>query len=334
MTSSPLERRYRRLLRIYPARHRAAYEEEMIGVLMDGSAPGRRIPAPAEVADLLRAGLAARVGGSWRGVRGSGWRDASAVAGLIIAVMLAAVAGRRLFVGIHVIHVDPGGSADALGLRALLLLDVSLRFVLWGAVCAAALLGLRRAAAWLTLPAALVELGTVIWWLPGTPMQSAIRLSWSVVTVGVAIAALMAARRGRPLPVLLGHRGLGVVLVAAGGAVAAEVLADYLLLSYGWAVRIFELALFVLVAAIVLSAAPGVRGRAAVLLVPAFTGPITWELAQGAHLLTVVDSGRDLIAPFFVVLATPALAFGVALVVLWAWSVSRTEGAAKEQGHE
>lgn len=44
---SPLEGRYRRLLRWYPADHRAAHEDEMIGVLLDDAEPGRERPGAA-----------------------------------------------------------------------------------------------------------------------------------------------------------------------------------------------------------------------------------------------------------------------------------------------
>ncbi|BBH64577.1 hypothetical protein ACTI_12620 [Actinoplanes sp. OR16] len=331
---STLEGCYRRLLRVYPAGHRAVYEEEMIAVLMTGSAPGRRLPSPAEVVDLLRAGLLARTGGSWRGVRDGGRRDAAAVAGLVVAVMMAAVAGRRLLGGlrVHLLGSDP---MEMFGIRGLLLLDVSLRFALWAAVAAAALAGLRRTASWLVVPAAVVELGAVLWWLPSTPVQSSIRLSWSVVTTGVAVAALVLARHGRPLPAVLGRRGVGVVLVAGGAVLTVELLAAAVFeAGYGWPVRIFELVLFLLIASAVLAAPPGVRGRAVVLLVPAFAGPITWELAQRSHLLTTVDGGSTLVAQMFVVLAAPMIAFAAGLAVLRLWSVSRAGGEAKEEGHE
>ncbi|MBB2946233.1 hypothetical protein FB565_005991 [Actinoplanes lutulentus] len=334
---SVLENRYRLLLRVYPAGHRADYEEEMIGVLMAGSAPERRVPPPAEVADLLRSGLAVRLGRlgrAWRTERGSGWRDAAAVAGLVIAAMLAAVAGRRLVAGLRVLlFSSPDQPMAMFGIRGLLLLDVSLRFAFWALVCAAALFGLRRTAAWLVWPAALVELGAVIWWLPGTPVQSSIRLSWSLVTVGVAIACLVVARRGRPVPVLFGRRGLVLFSAVAGGLLVAEALAELdFATGRAWPVRIFELALFLLVATAVLTVAPGVRGRVAVLLVPAFAGPITWELALSSGLLTIVGSGDDLFAQIFLVLAVPLIAFAAALIVFQVWRRTLTNGHATN-GH-
>lgn len=93
MTS--LEIQYRRLLGIYPAAHRAAYEREMLGVLMAGSRPGQRFPALADTFDVLRNGLFARFSSTGRTERGRGWRDAAGVVALLSAVALMIIAVRR-----------------------------------------------------------------------------------------------------------------------------------------------------------------------------------------------------------------------------------------------
>lgn len=75
--TAALERWYRRLLTWYPAEHRRAYGEEMIGVLLASAPDGRRHPRLADLADLVKGGLLARlrpvVGGSpdvgWRWLR-------------------------------------------------------------------------------------------------------------------------------------------------------------------------------------------------------------------------------------------------------------------------
>jgi hypothetical protein len=54
-----LERRYRRLLALYPRPFRCEHEEEMLGVLLAG-AGGRRYPGVAEVVDLLGSAAWAR----------------------------------------------------------------------------------------------------------------------------------------------------------------------------------------------------------------------------------------------------------------------------------
>jgi hypothetical protein len=48
-----LERRYRRLLRLFPARYRSEHEEEMLAVLMASATDGQRRPRLADSADLV-----------------------------------------------------------------------------------------------------------------------------------------------------------------------------------------------------------------------------------------------------------------------------------------
>ena len=160
-----LEGRYRRLLGVYPPAHRRTYEQEMLGVLMEGSRPGQRFPALRAAFDVLRAGFLARIGHSGRGLRSGAWRDAAAIVGPLIAVLLLAVAGRRLYLGLRVMvnYEDP---MRAYGVDGLLLLDVSLRTLAWLAVVVAIVAGLRRTAAWLSVFAVVVELAVLIAWLP------------------------------------------------------------------------------------------------------------------------------------------------------------------------
>ena len=49
-----LERRYRRLLAVYPNAFRREHEEEMLAVLLTGSAEGQRRPSLDEAIDLVR----------------------------------------------------------------------------------------------------------------------------------------------------------------------------------------------------------------------------------------------------------------------------------------
>jgi hypothetical protein len=58
---SDLERRYRRLLRRYPAAFRREHEHEMLAVLMAGAERGQRWPRLAEVADLLMSATSMRL---------------------------------------------------------------------------------------------------------------------------------------------------------------------------------------------------------------------------------------------------------------------------------
>jgi threonine/homoserine/homoserine lactone efflux protein len=56
-----LERRYRRLIRLYPAAWRARYEDEVVGTLLDAAGPGRDSVSPAEAADLVRGAVVQRL---------------------------------------------------------------------------------------------------------------------------------------------------------------------------------------------------------------------------------------------------------------------------------
>jgi hypothetical protein len=52
--SRTLERRYRRLIALYPSRFKKHREEEMLAVLMSGARDDQRWPRPAEVVNLMR----------------------------------------------------------------------------------------------------------------------------------------------------------------------------------------------------------------------------------------------------------------------------------------
>ena len=57
-----LERRYRRLLKCFPARYRREHEQEILSVLMAGAREGQRRPGPADSADLVMSAIFMR----WR----------------------------------------------------------------------------------------------------------------------------------------------------------------------------------------------------------------------------------------------------------------------------
>ena len=60
---SPLERRYRRCLALYPKSFRAEHEDEMVAVLMQGADPDQTRPHAREAADLATHALRRRVEG-------------------------------------------------------------------------------------------------------------------------------------------------------------------------------------------------------------------------------------------------------------------------------
>jgi hypothetical protein len=89
--SAALERRYRWLLRAYPADYRDARGEELVSTLLDAAPPGRSMPSPADVADLVGHGVRQRLGVA---------RDAGFDAGRALAapVALAIATGIAVFV--------------------------------------------------------------------------------------------------------------------------------------------------------------------------------------------------------------------------------------------
>ena len=56
-----LERRYRRLLALYPDAFRREHEEEMLSVLMAGAVQGQRRPSLAEAIDLASNAISMRL---------------------------------------------------------------------------------------------------------------------------------------------------------------------------------------------------------------------------------------------------------------------------------
>ena len=78
-----LERRYRRLLGLYPCEFRARRGTEMLGVLMASARDGQTRPAPGDVADMVKGSLLMRL----RGPRG-GWASALAAFAVLAPLFL------------------------------------------------------------------------------------------------------------------------------------------------------------------------------------------------------------------------------------------------------
>jgi hypothetical protein len=91
-----LERRYRRLLALYPAAYRAANEDEMLGVAMSRAAPDQRRPGRGEAASLIASGIRMRFGLLLPGLRAPAWRESAAVFGIFGPILLAAIHAESL----------------------------------------------------------------------------------------------------------------------------------------------------------------------------------------------------------------------------------------------
>lgn len=78
-----LEQAYGRLLRWYPAGHRARHADEMLGVLMAGAGPGQRRPGLADAASLIGGAVRIRFRAATTGSAGQ-WREALGRAGVVL----------------------------------------------------------------------------------------------------------------------------------------------------------------------------------------------------------------------------------------------------------
>jgi hypothetical protein len=86
--AAALERRYKRLLRCYPPRHRKVHQEEMLGVLLAAARPGQRTPGARETANLVVSGLAIRARRALSWLAGESWQDALAVVSLVAPALM------------------------------------------------------------------------------------------------------------------------------------------------------------------------------------------------------------------------------------------------------
>lgn len=107
--TAALERWYRRMLTWYPAEHRRAYGEEMIGVLLASAPEGRRRPTIADTLDLIKGGLLARLRPADADADTDvGWRDTCAV--FSIAAPVAALVYCVAFTAVNWVGALLGGS--------------------------------------------------------------------------------------------------------------------------------------------------------------------------------------------------------------------------------
>ena len=252
--------RYRRLLRWYPAEHRALHQEEMLGVLMAGAGPGRNRPGLTESADLLLGAARIRLRPGRALSDGPGWRDALAVYSIAapLLVLASALIG-WLAAGLELAHI--GGHAvlpmmpelALIGLGGVpatpeplssghLLVTIAVWVVIGGQglVAALALLGLRRWAAAAAATSALYLGITAVLPLLHAPLSAGISISLLYVPFAllapisetVALLASPGPRRGRQL-----MRRREWTLLAAGSALAAVLTSDFGSVLYSLAAR-------------------------------------------------------------------------------------------------
>jgi hypothetical protein len=101
-----LERRYRRLLALYPRRFRRDREQEILSVLMEGAESGQRRPGLAESANLSRHALWMRLlyGTSWeRTHHPRVWLGVRLVVGVWLLVVTALLCGQGQWWGLVIL---------------------------------------------------------------------------------------------------------------------------------------------------------------------------------------------------------------------------------------
>jgi hypothetical protein len=228
-----LEICYRRLLRWFPAEHRALHQEEMLGVLMAGAEPGRNRPSRAETADLLLGAARIRLRPHRALSDGPGWRDALAVYSIAapLLVLISTLIG-WLAADLELTRIGLSGLTMMLMGIGSAGLPVTAAWVAIGGqglVAALALLGLRR---WAAAAAAIsaLYLGITAVLQLYTPLSVGIPISLLYVPFAlvapisetVALLASPGPRRGRQL-----MRRREWALLLAGSAVAATLTPDF-----------------------------------------------------------------------------------------------------------
>ena len=344
MTS--LERGYRRLLAWYPAGHRAVYGEEMLGVLMAGSAPGQRLPRARETFDLLAFALRARLRAALPAGRSPAWNAALEAFGFLGCALAATVA----------LHASATGLAYQLAWSDPTMRSAGLATV-WTLAATAAGLRLRRTAAVLATLAALAQAFAVAARYPTDP--SSLVTNWWLVVLAVTAAGSLVAlpRPAAPTPETAPARrplGVGwriavaVAVLLAAGAPLTQPVATFSATVDGVGLVIFTvppphtlwlpgfpfgdgrpstvltgLVLLVVLATVLLRLTPMVRRRVLALAAPAATVALVVALVFNGYLVSTVrfDPPVYLVAPQWIVLVlTPVLVFAVG-----AWLVGRHE---------
>jgi hypothetical protein len=194
-----LERRYRRLLGWYPAAHRQAHGEEMLGVLLAAARPGQRRPGLAATADLISGALRIRLRALLRGTPDQRWEDALAVVS-VLAPLLMLAAGLVTSNLVAVAVRAARGYYDGLSW----LTDPRVWLLLAGpvTVAALALLGLRRATALAALTVTAGETFVLAFAsMTATYWSSPVIALWVFLGLLAAAAPVLSAgpRRGRQI---------------------------------------------------------------------------------------------------------------------------------------
>ncbi|MFI5912196.1 hypothetical protein [Dactylosporangium sp. NPDC051541] len=193
--TSPLEMRYERLLRVYPAAFRRAHGDDMLTTMLADAGDGQRWPRPGDAANVVLHGLRLRL---FRGrATRSGWAEACALIGPLLAFLVLAV---RLAITLR-------GPLPAAASTTVIVRDA-----IWAAVAVAAFAGLRRVAAAIAWAALLAEILPLADNFGTDPVMTVYSLWWPALAL-VTAATLTAAGPGGPWRVA-GRRRTATILAA------------------------------------------------------------------------------------------------------------------------
>ena len=198
MTAAPLERSYRRLLACYPAGHREAYGDEMLGVLLAAAPPGQRRPGFADALDLFGGAARVRLRALLTGPEDPGWRNALALTSLLAPFLLLLLSLRQNLLWLGTLTWPGGGTGFGFVGAAILLVPVAL-----------GLLGLRHVGA-------IAAVATVAWFAihaaaVGGPYPDP-RLAAYQVLIAIQALALAVSPGPRTALRLISRRGLVMAL--------------------------------------------------------------------------------------------------------------------------
>lgn len=305
-----LERRYRRLIALYPAECRRAYGEEMIGVLMAAASEGNKRPGLAGAFDLIRGGLRARLQAGWRALVGADWPDALAVCSVAVPVVLLGYFVSQWLFFLHVFvgspHVQAGNALIVAAIAAPPLL--ALRFRRTAAMVAFALAGLMTVYA---LGGISPDWGGY-WIVYGLPVSASLAL-----LLGAAALA-MSGGPSRGAEILTPRSWL--VLIGAG--ITMGVIHPYLWSRPTWLAAVLVIGVLALVAAglALTIPRPAARGLLLLSVVPVYPGAV-WAIGvSGSH-------GSDT-SGFPSLVFLPTLLFAaLTAVALWRWRRSTAAGS-------
>jgi hypothetical protein len=271
-----LERRYRRLLGWYPRAYRAANADDMLGVALARSAPGRRWPEPGEAVNLIISGTGERLGGMLRQPDG---RDTAAVLAIAGPLLLAAGAMRTAASPFLFMPAIP-----ALVTQQRMVVTAVAFAAWWALVALAGMLRWRRVAAagaCLGLAGQVVLLVLAVSGYAGPLLVAYWQAGAALVTATAALGSLRS--QGRPLSwravtalaaasaILAGWPAVEMAFVKiTSGTANSGTISDPLWGIEGWLTDgLFAVTLILMIAAISVLR-PAVRRRAIVLLLPAF----------------------------------------------------------------